>query len=68
MLETVHALFYIETIIWLLPITFMFHGLEEIIIVETFITKYKNKVRETFLVKLTLTIKKTGCEIRPTFY
>lgn len=25
MLETVHELFYIETIIWLFPVTFMFH-------------------------------------------
>ncbi|MFO1445428.1 HXXEE domain-containing protein [Bacillus sp. Bva_UNVM-123] len=58
MLETVYELFYIETIIWLFPVTFMFHGLEEIITIESFITKYKNKVRETFLVKLTLTIKK----------
>ncbi|WHY75275.1 HXXEE domain-containing protein [Neobacillus sp. WH10] len=58
MLETMHKLFNIETIIWLFPVTFMFHGLEEIITVESFMTKYKNKVREAFLVKLTLTIKK----------
>jgi len=58
MLETIHKLFNIETIIWLFPVIFMFHGLEEIITVEGFMTKYKNKVREAFLVKLTLAIKK----------
>lgn len=58
LLETVRELFYIQTIIWLFPVIFMFHGLEEIITVESFITKYKNKIRETFLVRLTLTIKR----------
>lgn len=57
-LVRVHELFFIETIIWMFPVIFMFHGLEEIITIESFITKYKNKIRETFLVKLTLTIKK----------
>ncbi|WP_066064397.1 HXXEE domain-containing protein [Neobacillus soli] len=54
-----HELFSIETVIWLFPIIFMFHDLEEIITVESFMTKYKTIVPKTFLAKLTLTIKKT---------
>jgi len=58
MLETLHELFYIQTVIWLLPVIFMFHALEEILTVESFMTKYKNIVPKTFLAKLTLIIRK----------
>ncbi|WP_438824642.1 HXXEE domain-containing protein [Bacillus sp. JJ1521] len=67
MLVRVYELFFIETIIWLFPVIFMFHGLEEIITIESFITKYKNKIRETSLVKLTLTIKKSWVRNPPNF-
>ena len=58
MLETLHELFYIQTVIWLLPVIFMFHALEEIITVESFMTKYKNRVPKTFLAKLSFVIRK----------
>ncbi|MBS4176507.1 HXXEE domain-containing protein [Lederbergia citrea] len=58
MLEASHGFFYIETVIWLFPIIFMFHDLEEIITVENFMTKYKNRVPKTVLERLALTIKK----------
>ncbi|MFF2449096.1 HXXEE domain-containing protein [Neobacillus sp. NPDC058068] len=58
MLEVLHKFFYIETVIWLFPVIFMFHDLEEIITVEYFMTKYKNRVPKTFLARLTLIVKK----------
>lgn len=58
MLEALHEFFYIETVIWLFPVIFMFHDLEEIITIESFMFKYKNRVPKTFLAKLTLIIKK----------
>ncbi|OIK15945.1 hypothetical protein BIV60_07040 [Bacillus sp. MUM 116] len=58
MQEILYQPFKIATIIWLFPIIFMFHGLEEIITNEGFMTKYKNKVPKTFLVNITLTMKK----------
>lgn len=56
-MDILHELFDIETMIWLFPIAFMFHDLEEIITVEGFMTKYKNKVPKTLLTRLTLVIK-----------
>ncbi|MGG1400812.1 HXXEE domain-containing protein [Bacillus salipaludis] len=50
--------FFIEAVIWLFPIIFMFHVLEEIITLESFITKFKNKVPRSFLAKLVLNMKK----------
>ncbi|MGE7766814.1 HXXEE domain-containing protein [Peribacillus sp. NPDC096540] len=58
MLEVLHEFFYIETIIWLFPVIFMFHDLEEIITVESFMTKYKNRVPKAFLARLALIVKK----------
>ena len=57
-MEILHELFDIETMIWLFPIAFMFHDLEEIITVEGFMTKYKNKVPKNLPAKLTLVVKK----------
>ncbi|EKN65621.1 hypothetical protein BABA_19351 [Neobacillus bataviensis LMG 21833] len=54
----VHEPLYLEIIIWLFPITFMFHALEEIITIENFLRKHKHNVPPTFLGKMTLTIKK----------
>ena len=56
MLEVLHEFFHIETVIWLFPIIFMFHNLEEIITIESFMTKYKNSVPKTFLARLVLII------------
>jgi hypothetical protein len=58
LIETYHDLMKFEIIIWLFPIIFMFHGLEEIITIESFIIRYKKMVPEHFLAKLTLMIKK----------
>ncbi|MFK9090303.1 HXXEE domain-containing protein [Bacillus salipaludis] len=58
MLEVLHEFFYIETVIWLFPVIFMFHDLEEIITVESFMTKYKNRVPKTFLARITFIVKK----------
>ncbi|WP_372447567.1 HXXEE domain-containing protein [Neobacillus rhizophilus] len=44
MIETFHELINIENIIWLFPVMFMFHALEEIITIESFITKYKKQI------------------------
>ncbi|MBS4196667.1 HXXEE domain-containing protein [Lederbergia citri] len=57
MLGSLHEPFYVEILIWLFPIAFMFHGLEEIITVESFMTNYKNKIPKSILVKLTLSMK-----------
>ncbi|TCP23445.1 uncharacterized protein with HXXEE motif [Scopulibacillus darangshiensis] len=58
MFEGLHKLFDIETVIWLFPVFFMFHDLEEIITIESFMTKYKNKAPKVSLAKLALKIKK----------
>lgn len=58
MLKALHEFFYIETVIWLFPVIFMFHDLEEIITIESFMTKYKNKIPKTFFAKLALIVKK----------
>ncbi|MCH6266216.1 HXXEE domain-containing protein [Neobacillus citreus] len=58
MIEVFHKLINIEIIIWLFPIMFMFHALEEIITIESFITKYKKQIPDSFFAKLILTIKK----------
>ncbi|MBI0577281.1 HXXEE domain-containing protein [Neobacillus cucumis] len=50
--------FFIEAVIWLFPIIFMFHVLEEIITVDSFMAKFKNKVPRSFLAKLALNVKK----------
>lgn len=58
MIEVFHKLINIEIIIWLFPIMFMFHALEEIITIESFITKYRKQIPDSFFAKLILTIKK----------
>lgn len=58
MLKAFHDLFNIESVIWLFPIIFIFHDLEEIITVESFMNKDKNKVLKTFPAKLALIVKK----------
>ncbi|MCJ8008679.1 HXXEE domain-containing protein [Lederbergia wuyishanensis] len=57
MLGSIYEPFYVEILIWLFPVAFIFHGLEEIITIESFMTNYKNKNPKTILVKLTLSIK-----------
>ncbi|KAB2336677.1 HXXEE domain-containing protein [Cytobacillus depressus] len=58
MLKAVQEYFSIETVIWLLPVIFMFHNLEEIITIESFMEKYKNKVSKSFLAKLVLDVRR----------
>ncbi|MCR2822072.1 HXXEE domain-containing protein [Lederbergia panacisoli] len=57
MLEAFSEFFYIYSVIWLFPIIFMFHDLEEIITVESFMSKYKNGVHKTILARFVLIVK-----------
>ncbi|HET7580079.1 MAG TPA: HXXEE domain-containing protein [Bacillales bacterium] len=50
-------MFDIQTVIWLFPVIFMFHDLEEIITIEGFMGKYK-KAPKNLLARLVLLIKK----------
>ncbi|MBY0123610.1 HXXEE domain-containing protein [Bacillus sp. S/N-304-OC-R1] len=57
MLGTLHQFFDLKTIIWLLPIIFIFHDLEEIITIESSMTANKCKYSKTNFVKLTLRMR-----------
>lgn len=61
MLGTLHQFFSLQTLIWLLPIIFIFHDLEEIITIESSMTLNKDHYPKTNFVKLALRMrKKTG--------
>ena len=55
MLETFREFFDLNTVIWLFPIIFIFHDLEEIITIEPFMIAHKN--RKAPFVKLTLEMR-----------
>ncbi|MCM3763761.1 HXXEE domain-containing protein [Neobacillus niacini] len=57
MLEALHHFFDLKTLIWLFPIIFIFHDLEEIITIESSMKAYKNNPKSNF-VKLTLRMRK----------
>ncbi|MDQ6597604.1 HXXEE domain-containing protein [Bacillus salipaludis] len=50
--------FFIEAVIWFFPIIFMFHVLEEIITLDSFMAKFKNNVPRSFLAKFAFKVKK----------
>ncbi|WP_066299340.1 HXXEE domain-containing protein [Bacillus sp. FJAT-29937] len=54
MIEVFQEFFYIETVIWLFPIMFMIHDLEEIITIEGFMDKHKNRVPKTILTRIVM--------------
>lgn len=54
MLGTLHQFFDLKTLIWLLPIIFIFHDLEEIITIESSMTANKNNHPKTNFVKQAL--------------
>ncbi|KAB2334414.1 HXXEE domain-containing protein [Cytobacillus depressus] len=55
MLETFREFLNLHTVIWLFPIIFMFHDLEEIITIESSMNAHKN--RKAPFVKLTLKMR-----------
>ena len=46
MLGTLHQFFDLQTLIWLLPIIFIFHDLEEIITIESSMAANKGNISE----------------------
>lgn len=48
MIEAFHEIINIGILIWLFPVMFMFHALEEIITIESFIRKYKKQLPKSF--------------------
>ncbi|KMY55885.1 hypothetical protein AC623_19690 [Bacillus sp. FJAT-27231] len=61
MLGTLQQFFNLNTLIWLLPIIFIFHDLEEIITIESSMTANKGHYPKTNFVKLALRMReKTG--------
>lgn len=61
MLGTLYQFFDLQTFIWLLPIIFIFHDLEEIITIESSMTTKKGNYPKTYFVKLALRMReKTG--------
>ncbi|WP_066316141.1 HXXEE domain-containing protein [Bacillus sp. FJAT-29814] len=57
MLEALHHFLDLKTLIWLFPIIFIFHDLEEIITIESSMNAHKNNPKTNF-VKLTLRMRK----------
>lgn len=57
MLETFHQFFDLNTFIWLLPLIFIFHDLEEIITIESSMTANKGNYPNTNFVKRTLRMR-----------
>lgn len=57
MLELLHQFFDLNTLIWLFPIIFIFHDLEEIITIESSMAAMKNKYPKTNFVELTIRMR-----------
>ncbi|WP_028391141.1 HXXEE domain-containing protein [Bacillus cihuensis] len=57
MLETFHQFFDLHTIIWLFPIIFIFHDLEEIITIESSMKASKNRFQKSPFVHLILNMR-----------
>lgn len=57
MLEALHQFLDLKTLIWLFPIIFIFHDLEEIITIESSMNATKNKYPKTKFVKLTFRMR-----------
>lgn len=58
MLETLLQFFDLHTIIWLFPIIFIFHDLEEIITIESSMSRYKYSSQNPPFVELTLKMRR----------
>lgn len=57
MLEVLHQFFDLNTLIWLFPIIFIFHDLEEIITIESSMAAMKNNYPKTNFVELTVRMR-----------
>ncbi|MBT2666547.1 HXXEE domain-containing protein [Bacillus sp. ISL-4] len=57
MLETFRQFFDLQTIIWLCPIIFIFHDLEEIITIESSMKASKNRFQKSSFVQLILNMR-----------
>ena len=57
MLEVLHPFLDLKTLIWLFPIIFIFHDLEEIITIESSMAKNKDKYPKTNFVERTLRMR-----------
>ncbi|MES1040377.1 HXXEE domain-containing protein [Peribacillus simplex] len=57
MLETFHQFFDLHTIIWLCPIIFIFHDLEEIITIESSMKASENRFQKSSFVQLILSMR-----------
>ncbi|MFE5430689.1 HXXEE domain-containing protein [Peribacillus simplex] len=57
MLETFRQFFDLHTIIWLFPIIFIFHDLEEIITIETSMKASNNRLQKSSFVQLILNMR-----------
>ncbi|WP_066065189.1 HXXEE domain-containing protein [Neobacillus soli] len=57
MLETFRQFFNLNTIIWLFPIIFIFHDLEEIITIESSMKSSKNSFQKSPFIKLALKMR-----------
>ncbi|WP_458411543.1 HXXEE domain-containing protein [Schinkia sp. CFF1] len=57
MLGALHQFLDLKTLIWLFPIIFIFHDLEEIIIIESSMNANKNNYPKTKFVKLTFRMR-----------
>ena len=58
MLEALHQFLDLKTLIWLFPIVFIFHDLEEIITIESSMAANKDKYPKTNFVEMTLRMRK----------
>ena len=58
MLSEIHQFLDLKTLIWLFPIVFIFHDLEEIITIESSMAANKNKYPKTNFVEMTLRMRK----------
>jgi hypothetical protein len=58
MLAELHQFLDLKTLIWLFPIVFIFHDLEEIITIESSMAANKNKYPKTNFVEMTLRMRK----------
>lgn len=58
MLAVLHQFLDLKTLIWLFPIIFIFHDLEEIITIESSMAANKNKYPKTNFVEMTLRMRK----------
>ncbi|WP_053367898.1 HXXEE domain-containing protein [Bacillus sp. FJAT-27245] len=57
MLEALHPFLDLKTLIWLFPIIFIFHDLEEIITIESSMAAMKDKYPKTSFVELTFRMR-----------